>query len=82
MLQNRYLVIAVLSSLALMFPVLYVDALQPIFKTVPLGLRDWALVLVAAGIPTFLLGAGSVISGSKNKPKRRLTAGGAKPIAS
>lgn len=82
MLQNRYLVIAVLSSLALMLPVLYVDALQPIFKTVPLGLRDWALVFVAAGIPTFLLGAGSVISGSRSKPKRRLTHGGAKPIAS
>ncbi|WP_010269813.1 calcium-translocating P-type ATPase, SERCA-type [Paenibacillus senegalensis] len=68
-LQNKYLVAAVLSSVLLLLAVLYIDALQPIFKTVDLALRDWILVLVAAGIPTFLLGFGSLLSGSsRNKP--------------
>jgi Ca2+-transporting ATPase len=67
-LQNKYLVLAVLSSLLLMLGVLYIEALQPIFKTVPLGLREWCLVFVAAGIPTFLMGIGSVM-GKQNKKK-------------
>ncbi|AWB45172.1 calcium-translocating P-type ATPase, SERCA-type [Paenibacillus sp. CAA11] len=67
-LQNKYLVLAVLSSIALMLVVMYIEPLQPIFKTVPLGLREWAITLVAAGIPTFLLGAGSVWSGNRRRP--------------
>ncbi|SDD98757.1 Ca2+-transporting ATPase [Paenibacillus sp. UNCCL117] len=70
-LQNIWLVLAVASSLLLMIPVLYVDALQPIFKTVPLGVADWALVLLFAGIPTFLMGIGSVLSTSRGKSSRR-----------
>jgi len=70
LLENKFLVFAVLSSLVLMLAVLYIEPLQPVFKTVPLDLRDWALVLVAAGIPTFALGAGSVWSSSKQKKKR------------
>ncbi|KRF32026.1 calcium-translocating P-type ATPase, SERCA-type [Paenibacillus sp. Soil787] len=69
--QNRYLVLAVLSSLILMLAVMYVEALQPIFKTVPLGWKDWILVLVAAGIPTFLMGLGSVLSPKRNKNSPR-----------
>lgn len=74
--QNKYLVLAVLSSLILMIGVLYIEALQPIFKTVPIGFREWCLVFVAAGIPTFLLGIGSVFSSSKkNKTKSKLPLG-------
>ncbi|TXK85700.1 calcium-translocating P-type ATPase, SERCA-type [Paenibacillus sp. N3.4] len=69
-LQNRYLVLAVLSSLVLMLAVMYVDELRPIFKTVPLGWKDWILVLIAAGIPTFLMGLGSVLSPKRNKRSR------------
>nr|WP_255679624.1 calcium-translocating P-type ATPase, SERCA-type [Brevibacillus humidisoli] len=60
-LENKYLVLAVLSSLLLVLFVIYIDALQPIFKTTDLTLRDWALVFVAAGIPTFVAGIGSVL---------------------
>ncbi|MEK8131940.1 calcium-translocating P-type ATPase, SERCA-type [Paenibacillus filicis] len=72
-LQNVWLVLAVGSSLLLVLPVLYVDALRTIFKTVPLGVTDWALVLVFAGIPTFLMGIGSVLStsGRKTAPPRK-----------
>ncbi|WP_410768167.1 calcium-translocating P-type ATPase, SERCA-type [Fontibacillus sp. BL9] len=65
--QNRYLVVAVLSSVLLLLGVMYIEALQPIFKTVPLGTREWAISLVAAGIPTFLMGAGSVWSGRRRR---------------
>lgn len=81
LLQNRYLVLAVLSSLALMLAVLYVDALQPIFKTVPIGLREWSLVFVAAGIPTFLMGIGSVLSSQSKGKRTRITYGSSKPAA-
>jgi Ca2+-transporting ATPase len=78
-LQNRYLVFAVISSLLLMLGVLYIKQLQPIFKTVPLDLREWVVVLVFAGIPTFLMGVGSVLQ----RPARRKTMkyGGIKPAA-
>jgi Ca2+-transporting ATPase len=65
--QNKALVFAVLSSLVLMLAVMYIDPLQPIFKTVDLGLKEWILALVAAGIPTFFFGIGSVVSGTKKK---------------
>jgi len=75
-LQNKYLVLAVLSSTVLMLAVMYVTPLQPIFKTVPLGLRDWVLSLIAAGIPTFLMGFGSVMQ----KPKKRVIRYDSKPL--
>ncbi|WP_282941715.1 calcium-translocating P-type ATPase, SERCA-type [Paenibacillus sp. RC67] len=78
-LQNSYLVLAVISSLVLMLAVLYVEQLQPIFKTVPLGWKDWIIVLIFAGIPTFFMGFGSLMS----KPSKRKTIryGSAKPAA-
>ncbi|MGU3469783.1 calcium-translocating P-type ATPase, SERCA-type [Paenibacillus sp. D51F] len=77
MLQNKYLVLSVLSSLGLMLAVVYVPALQPIFKTVPIGFREWCLVFVAGGIPTFLMGVGSVLGSSKRrKPKARISYSG------
>lgn len=76
LLENKFLVLAVLSSLVLMLAVLYVQPLQPVFKTVPLDLRDWALVLVAAGIPTFAMGIGSVLGTSKQKKGGKITFGG------
>lgn len=72
LLQNKYLVLAVLSSLVLMLAVMYIEPLQPVFNTVSIGLRDWCLVIVAAAIPTVFFGIGSVWSGrqnSKNKKK-------------
>ncbi|MCR8641722.1 calcium-translocating P-type ATPase, SERCA-type [Paenibacillus sp. N1-5-1-14] len=75
-LQNKVLVLAVLSSLLLMLAVMYVPSLQPIFKTVPIGFRDWCLVFVCAGIPTFLMGIGSVLRTPKKTDKKNF---GTKP---
>lgn len=69
--QNKYLVLAVLSSLVLMLGVMYISPLQPIFNTVPIGLREWCLVIVAAAIPTIFFGVGSVVSGNSNKKKSK-----------
>jgi Ca2+-transporting ATPase len=57
--------------LLLMLAVLYIEQLQPIFKTVALNWQDWFIVLIFAGIPTFLMGLGSLLSKpSKRKPVR------------
>jgi P-type Ca2+ transporter type 2C len=59
--ENKYLVWAVLSSVLLVLGVVYIDALQPVFKTTDLSFRDWALILVAAGVPTFVAGIGGAL---------------------
>jgi len=69
--QNKYLVFAVISSLVLMLGVMYIEALQPIFNTVALGLREWSLVLVMAAFPTIFFGIGSVLSGNKSKNNKK-----------
>ncbi len=75
--ENKYLVLAVISSVILLLGVLYIEPLQPIFKTAALDLRDWAIVLVFAGIPTFVMGIGSVLQ----FPARRRNAFSAKPVS-
>lgn len=68
--ENKYLVWAVVSSLVLVLGVVYIDSLQPIFKTTDLNVRDWALILVTSGIPTFVAGIGGVLFGGRPKEKR------------
>ena len=58
---NMYLVWAVLSSLALMFVVLYYPPLQKVFHTMNIKPRDWLLIGAMACLPTFLL-AGSLFT--------------------
>ncbi|TMW73160.1 cation-translocating P-type ATPase [Alteribacter natronophilus] len=53
--ENKYLVGAVISSIALMLVVLYYPPLQPIFHTVNLGFEHWLLVLGCASVPTIAL---------------------------
>lgn len=78
--ENRALVLAVISSVALLLGVLYIEALQPIFKTTALGLTDWVLVLVFAAIPTLFFGFGSLFTSPKKKRRIRYGGGaGARP---
>ncbi|WDL97421.1 calcium-translocating P-type ATPase, SERCA-type [Alicyclobacillus sp. ALC3] len=53
--ENKWLLLAVASSVALFLLTLYVPSLAAAFKTVQLGGRDWLIVLVAAAVPTFAL---------------------------
>ena len=52
---NKYLIGAVLSSVALLLAVIYLPPLQPLFRTMPLAGSDWPLILGLAALPTFLL---------------------------
>ncbi len=49
--SNRALVLAAITSLVLGLAVLYIPFLQPIFKTVSLGIRDWVMILLLSIIP-------------------------------
>ncbi|MFC3770003.1 calcium-translocating P-type ATPase, SERCA-type [Paenibacillus sp. GCM10012303] len=73
-LQNKYLVLAVISSVVLLLGVLYIEALQPVFKTMALGLDEWLITLVFAAIPTFLFGLGSILTTQRRK-RRKLVSG-------
>jgi Ca2+-transporting ATPase len=72
LLENKYLVASVLSSIGLMLAVLYWDPLQPIFKTTDLTMRDWSLIFVTAAIPTIFFGIGSVLSLGNKRKKRTI----------
>lgn len=57
---NIFLVMAVISSILLVIPVIYVPSLQVVFHTVSLGMHDWLLILGLAAIPTFVLAASAI----------------------
>jgi Ca2+-transporting ATPase len=50
--SNRYMQWAVAASLVLLALVVYVPFLQPIFNTVPLGLREWEVMLPLIFVPS------------------------------
>ena len=52
--NNKYLIAAVLLSLSLQLAVVYIPALHVLFETTPLGLREW-VVIVAVCIPSLLI---------------------------
>ncbi|MDN5362482.1 MAG: P-type Ca2+ transporter type [Moorella sp. (in: firmicutes)] len=54
--SNPYLVAAVAISLTMQLLVLYLPPLQAVFKTVPLNLFQWGIILLAAGWRTLLGG--------------------------
>lgn len=58
--ENKYLLLAVFISLIMMIGVIYVEPLQPIFRTVDLNGLDWITVLIAGAIPSLVFGFGKV----------------------
>jgi len=50
--NNRYMNLAVLTSLLLLLAVIYVPFLQPVFNTTPLGWAQWVLVLPLLIVPS------------------------------
>jgi Ca2+-transporting ATPase len=57
---NMWLVLAVCLSMAMLLLVVYWTPMHLVFSTVPLSLRDWALVAVCALVPTICFGVWSV----------------------
>jgi Ca2+-transporting ATPase len=52
--SNRWMFYAVASSLLLLVAVIYIPFLQPIFNTVPLGWREWRVVLPLLFVPAIV----------------------------
>jgi Ca2+-transporting ATPase len=51
---NRYMNLAILSSVALIFGVIYIPFLNPVFNTVPLGWEQWGILLPLLLIPSIV----------------------------
>jgi Ca2+-transporting ATPase len=49
--SNKYMQYAVLLSIFLLLSVVYIPFFQSIFNTVPLGIREWSLVLPLLLVP-------------------------------
>lgn len=54
--ENKWLILAVSISTIMLLGVIYVDPLQPIFKTVALRVQEWLLILFFAMLPSVALG--------------------------
>ena len=68
--QNIYLVISVIVSVILLIGVVYLEPLQPIFKTVPLDAREWGILLGFAAIPTLAFGLGRLMLDALRRNKK------------
>jgi Ca2+-transporting ATPase len=53
--SNLYLVTAVIISFVMQLVVLYIPALESIFKTASLNKEEWILILITAGSATLLV---------------------------
>lgn len=60
--SNRYMQYAVAASVVLMLAAIYVPFLQPIFDTVPLGLREWAVLLPLIFVPAIVAEVNKALS--------------------
>lgn len=54
--ENKWLIVAVLTSALMLIGVIYIESLQPIFKTVALDVSDWLFLLFFAALPSVTLG--------------------------
>lgn len=54
--ENIWLLIAVFVSALMLIGVIYIESLQPIFKTTALDLKDWLFLLFFACLPSVALG--------------------------
>ncbi len=50
MFRNKWLIISISIAILLQMAVVYVPFLQMAFRTVPLSLADWDIILIAGGL--------------------------------
>ena len=53
--ENKWLIAAVVLSVIMLVGVIYIEALQPVFRTVALSTREWLFVLFFAALPSIAL---------------------------
>ena len=61
---NHYLNFAVLLSVVLLLPVLYLPTFQKIFNTLPLEIDTWSIIGIVSFIPYLIIGLSSVLKNS------------------
>ncbi|OLZ09745.1 ATPase [Sulfobacillus thermosulfidooxidans] len=59
--SNIWAVLAVLSSVMMLLAIIYVPSLRELFKTDPLGLLDWGIVVLASGFIQLLAAVRDVV---------------------
>ncbi|MBC7226469.1 MAG: cation-translocating P-type ATPase [Thermoflexales bacterium] len=64
--SNKYMQYAVLASVALLLAAIYVPFLQPIFDTIPLGLREWGLLLPLIFVPAAVAEINKALEGYRS----------------
>ncbi len=60
--SNPYMQYAVAASVVLLLAVIYLPFVQPVFDTLPLGWREWGLILLLVFIPAVLLEINKALS--------------------
>jgi Ca2+-transporting ATPase len=71
--SNKYMQIAVLSSLAILLAIIYVPFLDPVFGTTFLTARDWLVMLPFILLPSFIAETYKLIARSGNKQSQPVT---------
>ncbi len=66
-LTNKKLIVATLFSFCLQMAVVYVPFFQTIFKTEPLGVLDWVLVIVISSFPLWAMETVKLFTGKAGK---------------
>jgi Ca2+-transporting ATPase len=67
--SNKYMQYAVLISIVLLLSVVYVPFLQPVFDTVPLGAREWRVVLPLLLVPGLAAEVTKAIARLRTRPR-------------
>jgi Ca2+-transporting ATPase len=67
--SNKYMQYAVVVSLLLLLAVVYVPFLQPIFDTVPLGLREWSVILPLLLVPSVAAEVTKLVIREEEQPR-------------
>ncbi|WP_202079915.1 calcium-transporting P-type ATPase, PMR1-type [Caldalkalibacillus salinus] len=65
--ENKWLILAVLTSTLMLLGVMYLEALQPIFRTVSLSVQEWIFVLFFAALPSVALAFTHVFNSKKER---------------
>jgi Ca2+-transporting ATPase len=71
--KNPYLLPTTGASLALTLATLYVPFIRPLFQTVPLGIKDWAILLAAAVLVNKAENAYGIVTHSRRISSRPLS---------
>jgi len=66
---NRYMNLAILSSVILIFGVIYIPFLNPVFNTVPLGWSQWGILLPLLLIPSIVAELVKLVYQRRRKPQ-------------